>query len=539
APAVAQESPFSTQDPLARALQTDPVYVGKTLRDQIDGSALEQIAQHEPPDRPMKIAVLETLPQTGRVYGTGARYAKALHDYLGLGRGTLLIVTKRGPFMATDALSTNQIDDILRHESPMMQRDPVHGIQAAAYDVDSLVSGGQAPGTANHPQTDGSAPVFAGVILFVIVAALMVGVFVAVIVAIARASGKSAAMKAARAPIARLRGQVVDSLTYVDTYLDLLPESADAASARSERQSAAALLEQAAAFARTARSAADLGRAEALLEQASQSAGRARAAVDRATGGTGMAVGLDGTEFKATPVNQNGTPNMIAAPVIAGLNAEDIPPSERAACFFCSRPARLRDLTPVTAAIGGQRRKVLACAQDVEAIQQGAAPAVRTVQVGGKAVPWYRAPAYDPYRDYGYAVGYDPYYGYGYGSGVLDGIFLAEMLSDPAPFAYPVFVNPSGYATTDPGQAVVPDIAPDLQGAGSADFFGVDGGSDFANGPDTADFGDTSSGDSGGSDSGSSDSGGWDGGGSSDSGGWDSGGSDSGGGDFGGGGGDF
>ncbi len=534
-PAFAQDaSPFATQDPLAKELQRGSVFVGKTLRSQVDSGALDRIAQREPPDRPMKIAVVSQLPESGKAYGTNARYTKALHDYLGLGRGTLLIVTRHGPVMATDALPVQQIDEILKRNVRAIQNDPVQGIESTVADLDASVSGtGQNPGAVQGsspaPQSDQGVPGW--LIAVPLVAAGGVALW-----ASGRASKKRKAMQEARVPVERLRGQVLESLTYTDTYLDLLPASQDADSARAERQSAAALLEQAAGFARAARTPEDYGRAEALLEQAKLAADRAKASVDRATGGTGMAVALDGTEYKATPVNPNGTPNMQAAPILTDLNAEDIPPSERAACFFCSRPARLQDLTPVTVAISGQRRKVLACSDDVRAIQQGAAPAVRTVQAGGQSVPWYRAPSYDPYRDYRYTAGYDPYYGYGYGGGVIDGLFLGAMLSNPVPFAYPVFLNNEGYATADPGQAMMPDVSPDIQDAGSASFFGVDSGSDFATGQDTADFGtDNNAADFGGSDN-SSDSGGWDSG-SSDSGGWDSGGSDSGGGsDFGGGG---
>jgi hypothetical protein len=537
-PGLAQDkSPIATQDPLAQALQGSGVYVGKALRSQIDGGALERITQQEPQDRPMKIAIVNELPQSGRVYGNRAAYTKALHDYLGLGRGALLIVTKNGTAMATDALRAGEVNDILRRNSSAIQNDPVQGIQRTVNDLDAAVGGagpGQGQGAGPAPASDQGFPGW-----LIGVPLLIVGGGAA-IWASQRAAKKRKAMQAARIPVERLRGQVLEGLTYIDTYLDLLPPSEDATTARNERQRAATLLEQAAVFARIATTPDAYGRAEALLEEANQATDRAKANVDRATGGTGMAVALDGTEYKATPVNPNGTPNMQAAPILPGLNAEDIPLSERAACFFCSRPARITDLTPVTVAISGQRRKVLACTDDVRTIQQGATPAVRTVQESGQAVPWYRSTSYDPYRSYGYTVGYDPYNGYGYGGGVIDGLFLGAMLSQAAPVAYPVFVNNDGYATADPGQAMMPDNTPELQNAGSADFFGAGGsdfggdsggygndnsGSDFASGNDAADYG--------GNDSGSSDSGGWDSGG--DSGGWDSGGGDSGGGDFGGG----
>src|SRR5690242_20141892 len=93
-----------TQDPLARALQQSSVFVGRTLSGTVDADALKALTTREPADRPLKIAVVSQLPSAGRQFGTRDRYTKALHDYLGLGRGTLIIVTQRGVSAATDAI---------------------------------------------------------------------------------------------------------------------------------------------------------------------------------------------------------------------------------------------------------------------------------------------------------------------------------------------------------------------------------------------------------------------------------------------------
>src|SRR5262249_54093032 len=127
------------------------------LRSQIDSGALERIAQREPSDRPMKIVVVKELPPTGRVYGTNARYTKALHDYLALGRGTLLVVTQSGPVMATDALPSGRIDEILKRNVGAIQRNPVRGIESTVADLDASVSGkplSELPPGAGTPQPD-------------------------------------------------------------------------------------------------------------------------------------------------------------------------------------------------------------------------------------------------------------------------------------------------------------------------------------------------------------------------------------------------
>jgi hypothetical protein len=540
-PATAQResgSPFATTDPLAKALGQQNVYVGRSLRGRIDAEALRDIAARAPADRPLKIVVVNGLPDSGQVYGTREKYTKALHDYLGLGRGTLLVVTRRGVSVATDALKPQQITAILKQNAGAIQRDPVNGIRSVVAALDAAVAEGgaqagqEAAPNANmresqrEPEGGGLAdywwvlPVGAGV-----GGAIWLG---------NKAAKKSRAMQQAREPVRRLHAQVVEGISYGDNYLDLLPESQDATAARQARQEAAALLDQGTELTRHAREPEDYGRAQAVLEQAREAVEKMRHHIDLATGGTGFAVGIEGTEYKATPVTVDGKVGAEAAPVVPGLRAEDIPENERGACFFCSRPSRISDLTPITIVLNGQRRKVLACADDVEIVKHGATPELRTVEEDGQRVPWYRSSRYDPYRDYDrvppmYAPGYGGYAG----GGFFDGLLLGTLLSTPAPMPYPVLVTPSGMATNNP-QAADPNVnwggawdnsganESGLEGVGSADFFSPDSG-----GSDSSDFGGI---DFGGSD---------DSGGGFDSGGSDFGGSDFGGGDSGGGGGDY
>jgi hypothetical protein len=525
APVMAQRgsSPFATSDPLAKALQQSNVYVGKTLRSQIDEGALRAIADRAPAERPLKIAVVTQLPETGRQYGTRDRYTKALHDYLGLGSGTLLITTHNGTSVATDALTRQQISQIVQQNAPYIQNDPVDGIRRT---VDAIYARpptmpAQAPALNNAPGPFRQPPPETGGGLsdywWLLPVAGVGGAFWLG----KKAADKRRAMMAAMQPVKRLHREVVEGISYADNYLDLLPASDDATAARQARQEAAALLEQAKSYARSARTPDDYRRAQALLEQAQEQVAACRKHIDVATGGTGVAVAVEGTDYKATPATATQ-----AAPVLPNIHPEDIPENERAACFFCSRPARITDLTPVTITLNGQRRKVLACADDVRIIQNGATPEVRTVEENGRSIPWSQSRAYDPYRDYDR---YPPVYAPGYGSndgGFFTGLLLGSLLSPPIPMAYPVFVTPSGYATND-WQAADPNYIPDqsagygsddgLAGVGGADFFGVGGdnsgdSSDFGN----ADFGGDSGGDFGGGDFGGSDFGGGDSGGGGD-----------------------
>ena len=541
-------------DTLALALKHDSVYVGKTLRSHVDEKALRDMAAKAPKDRPVKLAVVKQLPESGRSFGSRDTYTRALHKYLNMGRGTLMVVTDKGVSASTNGLPPARITTVLKQDAQAIRADPVSGLDRALtdlYDAMDHRTGAVSPaeGTLtaaqfpdSRPQSDG----FGGFPLFLL---LPVGAFLVFTLGIFGAifglfgqKGHKNAMRQAALPVERLRGEVVNGLAYADTYLELLPASPELTANRQLRQNTAALYDQAKSVAQAARQPQDFGRAEALLEQANQNVLSLKQYIDRATGTTGFAVAIDGTDYRVTPATAGGANR--AAPVLTGLNPADIPPAERAACFFCSRPARIAELTPVTIALNGQRRKVLACADDVRTVQQGATPQVRTVMESGRPTAWYHARSYDPYRDYSYVqVSYYPAYtSYGYGSGMWDGFLLGSLFYEPMPFAYPVFVGNDGYATNESFAAAPPLLTQDnyIGTDNSSDFFGGNSGfdsggsADFGGGQDSGGGADYSGSDNSTDFGGSSDSG-FDSGGSSDFGGGDSGGSDFGGGDSGGG----
>ncbi len=514
------ESPFATNDRLAKALQDSNVAIARTLQDRIDKAPLQALAEQVPADKPLKIGIVTALPETGKVYGTGPAYAKALHEYLGLGDGLLvLVIQKSGKVYAvTNALGARQVSQVLKAQASAIQNDPAAGIEAAARDIyermGAPLSSAQAgdagavpPGVQEGGQ-DGGSSFLTGL--------LVVGGIVLLVVLASRSAKKRAAMAEARRPVEHLRGETVTDLAYADVYLELLPDTPDAQAAKAARAKSAELFDQARRIARSARTPEDLERAEVIMQQARDEAGICRQYLDRATGGTGYAVAVDGTEFRATPAAAGTRP----APVSRDLNIDSIPERDRAACYFCSRPSDIANLTPVTIAMDGQRRKVLACPDDVRAIREGAPPQVRTVSVGGQPRPWFAAPGYDPYRDYWLDEPvYAPAY-WGAADAMWTGLMLGTMLSDPIP--YPVYVDGGGVPTADPGAAFeAPPEPSDLGGVGEASFFGVPEASDFGGGADTGstDFGST---DFGSSDFGSTDFGGSDFGGGDSGGGGDS-----------------
>lgn len=551
--ASAQPSSYAfSNDPLARALQRQSVFVGRTRRTQVDARALQQVVHAAPPNMPVKIAVVTELPQQARVFVTRDAYTHALHVWLHLGRGLLIIETSRGVSASTSALSANQIRSILQQYAPEIQSNPTQGIthvvnsvlQAAQSNAQSaniattrqeiptssLYPPSQAPLASTHSE-------FTNMLVIFIIAFLII-VFSVVAGAYSRASNKRRAQAAFRKRLEQLHHRVIQNLFYADNYLDLLPSSPEAEAAREARQQAAQLDAQAVQLLRTTNDPLNYQRAEALLQEAVQQAAICRQKIDEATGGTGVAVAVEGTDYRVTPAN--ATPQ--AAPLIPNEDPEAIPPEERAVCFFCSRPARISELTPITIVLQGQRRKVLACPEDVRIVQQGSIPQVRTVLVDGKQVPWYAAPNYNPYHNYvAPNVSYAPLYTTS--DGFYEGLLVGSLLSPPMPIAYPVFVDPIEVAPAPVFEPIFPDTTPmdvstpDTGGtdwnpgpdfSSTAGSSGMDtGGVDFSNATNGSDFG----GDTGGADFGL-DTGGTDFGGSDFGG---DGGADVGGGDFGGG----
>ena len=487
-----------------------------------------QATNRSPTDRPLQLRGLRRLPLTSRAE-RAAYCDRSMVDFVSA---------------ATSALSPRQITTILEQNKTRIHDDPVNGITSAVQAMDAAQSQlagnagapvaplnpGEAPGELNSmppPGPDSGSSLWWLVPVGILGAG---GVYLG-----SKAAKKSRAMQEARRPVEQLRAGVVEGISYADNYLDLLPPSPQAIEARNARQEAAGLLEQAKTIALSARTPQDYGRAEALLEQAGENVKKCRNAIDVATGGTGFAVSVDGTEAKATPVTSGGMPQSLAAPVDPNLRADSIPPNERGACFFCSRPARITDLTPVTVAIDGKRRKVLACAEDVSIIQRGSTPEIRLVSDGTGQVPWFQSRGYDPYRDYHQTnVYYSPgYAGYGgYDGGFMEGYLLGSIFMQPVLAPYPIYMGPMGYASNDMMMGGPVDNGGWFDNSGGGQYgqggsdggnvggtdYGADSGSDFGNGGDTsvggADFGGFDSG--GGSDFGGGDSGGGDSGGGGD-----------------------
>lgn len=299
-----------------------------------------------------------------------------------------------------------------------------------------------------------------------------------------------------------LRVQVLDGIEYLDGYIDVLPEGEDASRAREHRQHAAELQTQALALMEKAKRPEDLWRAEHLLERAQKSVEKAKKYILRASGDLSVQVEEEPDEL---PTEEDGLA---------------IRPNDRTyACFFCSKPPTLDQLQPVELTVGEQTRKVWACQQCAAELRRGETPSVRVFRDGDNVRPWYEAPDYDPYRDYGRATP---------GMDWVSLLLLGSILWPPTPVVIQqdepttgasdvplADVGGADWLSTESTSAPQPDAGgadwldtgtlADNSDAGGTDFFGsIFGSSGFgdadAGGADFGDFGDFGGGDAGGGD---------------------------------------
>jgi tetratricopeptide (TPR) repeat protein len=490
---------------IIRALTEDNYYVAPALRHQVHGDAL-----HHASNAQTKLVALTTVYP----YRSPNEMAAKLRQSLNLGEGVVVVATPKRVGASSGRLSSDQIDKALA-EANLDQAYAQGGLTSA------LVYAGQAVNreVVSVRRTEIG---IGGGIAFLAIAG--VGGFLVV-----NAVRKKKAMADAREPIVKAHRQVLDNLSYVDNYLDLLPAGAESERARSLRAAAYEKYAVAGEILKTAKTPDEVRKAEPLLRNALSEMEECRVAIDKATGGTGVAMSLPTIPSLDTDA-EKARIHLKAVEEIQSEQERDrfqreveaIPEDQRGVSFFSGRPAPASELVPVTIVIQGQKRTVLATREEAAAIARGETPSVRAFDDGsGNYVPWYANRNYDPYRDY--------YSGWGYGGSsigtlvdlyVLTHVFGGGMWGGWGGWGYgvpyggpPVIIDNNhygaGYGGYDNGNYSGSDNTPaadaPVEHAGGFEFFGQQDYNDTA--PDTS----WSNNDSGGSfDSGSTDFGGGD-----------------------------
>lgn len=396
---------------LIKALATSSVYVHPDLKGDVDAGALASAAADAPRNTPVKIVAV---PKLGP-YKSRTAMAADLRERLNLGEGIVIVGTPRGVSGSSGRLSSQQIDDVFK-QAGVDQAFAQGGLQAALVTSARAVAGG----VVSDRRTDRNW--FSSLMLLGLAG---VGGFLAF-----RGLKKKREMDAAKAAPDALRRQVLDNLSYVDGYLDLLPKNEDAARARALRQTAYEEYATAGALLDQAKTPDDARRAQPMLQHALAQLEECRVAIDKATGGTGVAMAIPTLPSLATDAEKASTSRRLKS--IEQVQSEQeaaelqreiehIPADQRGVSFFSGRPMPADQLVPVTMVIQGQKRTVMATREEAEAIARGETPPVRAFDDGrGQYVPWYENRGYDPYRDY---------YGGGFGGGGLGTLVNLYLLT--------------------------------------------------------------------------------------------------------------
>ncbi len=448
--AVAQSrySSVFNRDALARALTASDLYVDRTYWPKIDPARLHLLYSVNGTGIPVKVALIQQLPTDGGVFKSEGSYTNALHSWLKLGTGLLIVLAPHRVSVATNSIRVSQLASMLKLRARAIKQihfrafyvrrkytDAVLQRQVNIYSGNEMRPVNSMSFTFNQLVTTGLellAGIFGIVLMITILKFIMdlvsepktADVIPNPFIGISfpqqvidsgfqeRLEYRDSLLPVTSScnivkQVQDLHEFVIENISLIDKYLEVLPTSEHQARARLARDRAAALDSQVQILAQQL--TPDNGeRAQCLLEQACDYLSCSKAAINLATNETGQ------TSSRAT-AGKLTEPTLVFD--TATLMLEEIPLEERGACFFCSKPSRISQLTVVNVTVNGQRRKVLVCAEDMQIIGSGAVPKIRLESFAGGFVPWYLAPDYDPYRDYYNGSAY-----YSPSSGIRDGL---------------------------------------------------------------------------------------------------------------------
>jgi uncharacterized membrane protein YgcG len=508
----------SAQD-IIRGLTEGDVFVVPSLRDEVNQEELQQVATSL---RPLKVKTLVTAGTGG--YRSREELAEDLRKRLKLNPDSVLIVaTTAGVSATSERLNNDQINRAI-------QESGLDGVLSTEGPTAMVATAMRAAAKASVQDRNTDSGLAVGAVA---VAGLGVGGFL-----LMRRAKQQQAMNTAKERVEGKRQAVIQSLSYVDGYIDILPRGEDADQAKRLRASAFEKFDTANGLIKSARKPEEVEQALPLLTDAERELTECRQAIDRATGGTGIAMGLLETPDLATDIQKaqryRKAEELRTAEERIRLQqeVEALPAQERGVSFFSGRPMPSSALIPVTVVVSGQKRTVMATPEEAEMILQGRMPPVRSFRdrETGRYIPWYEYSNYDPYRDYyaydsrllaasvmmdlitlstmldhGIHANYGPWgwQGYGWGMPAPSGGYV---IFDQSPVYHgynstPVYQEP--VYQQEPVYTEEPIYQPEH--AGGMDFFGVESGADRSDSFDFDSGGDSSFFDSSSSDSGSSD----------------------------------
>ena len=347
-------------NPIISALTNGNSWVDPELKGDVDAERVDSAASAT-----KKIVVTSTVSP----YRDPTTMASEIRKALNLGEGIVIVVTPRRIGASSGRISTSQINDSLQNAN-LNQATTRGGLTEAAVTAAQAVEG-----TVTKDRNTDNGIGTVGVLAVVGSIAGFLGF---------KNYKAKKAFADAKEPLERLRRQALDSLSYADGYLDLLPKGDATDRARQLRAEAYQKYETAGGLISRAHRPEDLREVRPLLESSLSQLTECRQQIDLATGGTGVAAtvpelftSLDTPEQKAKDYLKrvDDVRSQSEAQELQ-RQIEQIPTDQRGVSFFSGRPIPASDLVPVTIVVDGRKQTVMASRDEAEEIKRDRMPQV-------------------------------------------------------------------------------------------------------------------------------------------------------------------
>ena len=367
-----------TTDQVYDQLRRETIWVHPSAAKKVDVTEINNVAKSL--GSPLKVLVV---PQLGAQWLQNrqelrGRYAEWLFkNPLKMSNGTVIVLTKSGIAAYNPAVPKAELGRLSQSAARLATSNSfTPAISSLAISVNSAATSAKGSSetavpvaaSSTQPSSKGGVPILVPILAL---AGIGVGGYVLV-----KRAQKQAKIDAVRRPLIQANEEIINGISYLDSYDGLLLNPADNERLRRHREAAndAWMASSEALRGLNAVERADPIRSN--FETALREVQAGKNIVAAATGESQTAFALPAS---LAEVDQLRAPLFDPRPGV---------------CYFTGQYSD--QLRPVEIAINGQRRTVMASPEAIDGLQSGRPPQIAGDDVQGRFMPWYRVPNYDP-----------------------------------------------------------------------------------------------------------------------------------------------
>ena len=463
-----------TTDQVYDQLRRETIWVHPSAAKKVDVTEINNVAKSL--GSPLKVLVV---PQLGARWVQNrqelrGRYAEWLFkNPLKMSNGTVIVLTKNGIAAFNPAVPKPELGRLSQVAARLATSNSfTPAITSLAISVNSAATSAKSPAAATTTTAPAATQPSKGgtPILFPILVLGGIGVGGYLLV---KRGQKQAKIDAVRRPLIQANEEIINGISYLDSYDGLLINSADNDRLRRHREAANDAWMASSESLRRLNAVEGADSIRANFEAALREVQAGKNIVASATGESQTAFALPAS---LAEVDQLRAPLFDPRPGV---------------CYFTGQYSD--QLRPVEIAINGQRRTVMASPEAIDGLQSGRPPQIAGDDVQGRFMPWYRVPNYDP------QYGARSFGGFGSGSFFGDMLMFSALNSAFNSWGYnggnTTIINNYG----DPNSSGSFDTGGNFDTGsfdsgggfdfGGGDSGGFDSGGDFGGGDSGGDFG--------------------------------------------------